>query len=529
MRVTLLEREIHPNVVWAIITLAFAWLGNLIQSGVLLNHDVSWIGHSARWWLRGATFGTDILDPSPPMAWILSLPAAVIAESRLLDEPAAIRLTFWIYFGVCTGLLLQATRFLRKDDTETSAALMGAFIVAATLVAGFSFGQREYLSALFAMPYLACSVVRLQGERSIPSTMCVVIGVIAGIGFAIKPFFLAVPLLVEFYLAVRRGWRILFRPEALAIAITVFLYGAGTLLLMPEYVRMALPLVTTTYWAYDTQDLHFLLGRYRSAIEPALFAAAMAALSRTWTHQHSVLTLAIAGYSMSYFVQSKGFIYHAYPVTFCSIVLIGVALAGGAKRLSKNRAPAGQLLRRVLTAALVVLTLLPAKHIHDDVVRWYFLHNVATGSLGAFRNSVIETVRLLAPSQGSYFFAFSTHPFPGFPTASYTEAEWTGRAASQFLIPAFVRKNEIKDSKLRTQIARIADIQRRMVIEDFDRRPPTLVFVERSTSRLGLGVHPFDDIAFYLEESRFRQIWARYEELRPLGSLRIFRLKQDFQ
>ena len=42
-----------------------------------------------------------------------------------------------------------------------------------------------------------------------------------------------------------------------------------------------------------------------------------------------------------------------------------------------------------------------------------------------------------------------------------------------------------------------------MVVEDFERRPPSIVFVERNRARLGMNGRQFDDIAFYLTDPRF--------------------------
>jgi methionyl-tRNA synthetase len=74
--------------------------------------------------------------------------------------------------------------------------------------------------------------------------------------------------------------------------------------------------------------------------------------------------------------------------------------------------------RAEVEPVVVLLALPPIKQVHDDVVRWYFTYNMSLGPTGQFRQAVIDTVNHFAPTPQSYFFAFSTHPFPGFPTAS---------------------------------------------------------------------------------------------------------------
>jgi hypothetical protein len=122
-----------------------------------------------------------------------------------------------------------------------------------------------------------------------------------------------------------------------------------------------------------------------------------------------------------------------------------------------------------------LLALPPIKQAHDDVVRWYLTYNIAYGPVGQFRQAVIEVVNHFAPTRQSYFFAFTTHPFPGFPTASYTIAEYSGRSIVQSFIPAYARIDEVTDAKVRQGVVRAAEYQRRTVVEDFERRPPSIV------------------------------------------------------
>ena len=176
---------------------------------------------------------------------------------------------------------------------------------------------------------------------------------------------------------------------------------------------------------------------------------------------------------------------------------------------------------------VVLLALPPIKQVHDDVVSWYFTYNIAWGPTGQFRQAVIDTVNHFAPTPQSHFFAFTTHPFPAFPTASYTIADWSGRTMVQSLIPAYARLDEVTDPAVRERVVRAGEYQRRMVVEDLERRPPSIVFAERNRARLGMNGRQFDDIAFYLTDPRFQRIWENYEEYPPLGPLRVFVLRAD--
>jgi hypothetical protein len=522
----LLQRRIPPKLTLGILVVVLTLAGQWLQSGVHLNHDVSYFVHFDRWLLQGRSLGSDLFDGNLPMVWMLFMPAAALAQWGLMDEPAAVRLLFWVYFLVSTALLISVLSQLRSTDRGSSAGWVIAFVLIATLGPGFSFGQREHACILFAMPYLATTVLRLEGGQGPRLSITIAVGLLAGIGFALKPYFLAVPALIELLLLLRLGWRsLLVRVESLVLGFTVLAYVVTAGLLLSDYLRTTIELARATYWAYDNSSVIF--GRFVRVVQPALYGALIALLTRTWSRQHTVMLMAGLGFAVSYFVQAKGFVYHAYPVVVCSLAFLGICLGKGLARALAVWRGTGNSLRFVLMPVVVLLALAPVKQAHDNVVQWYFNYNIAWGPTGRFRQAIIETVNQFAPTRQSYFFAFSTHPFPGFPTASYTAAEWTGRSIVEPFIPALARINEVTDPEIRERVVRAGEYQRQMVIEDFQRRPPTIVFSERTSARLGMNGVQFDDIAFYLADPRFQQIWKNYEEYPPFGPLRVFVLRAD--
>lgn len=522
----LLNRQISPRVLWMALVFGLVLAGNALQSQVHLNHDVSWFVHFPRWLLQGRSLGVDLHDGNLPMVWGVFLPASALAEASLLSEATAVRLVFWAYF-LLVGWLTSTVLF--KDKSVEQSAAVGwitAFVLVATLTPGFSFGQREHVSVLFLMPYLAMATVRLGGGHPGRLRLLICVGVLAGVGCSIKPYFLAIPGLVELLLLARLGWEaLLTRAESLSLATTVALYVLGSLVFLGDYLRFTIGMTMAGYWAYDTDNFPFILDRYTHAAVPLVGGLMVALVTRSWSRHQTVMLVAFVGYSIAYFVQSKGFVYHAYPVFVCAAIFLGISLARGVAQAWG----AWQVRKRALEmAALVVaiaIALVPIKQAHDDVVRWYFTYNISHGPVGQFRQTVIEVVNQFAPDSTAYFFAFSTHPFPGFPTASYSRADYAGRTIVQQFIPAYARLDEVKDPDARARVVAAAEYQRGTVIEDFQRRPPTVVFAEAGGPRLGMNGRSFDDIAFYLKDPRFREIWASYEEYPPLGPLRIFVLR----
>jgi hypothetical protein len=214
----------------------------VLQSRVHLNHDVSYFVHLSRWLLQGRTLGTDLLDGNLPMVWALFMPSAALVQLNLLDEPSAVRLVFWVYFLISTALLIGVLSRLECRDRARSAGWVVAFVLIATLGPGFSFGQREH----------ACVCSRC---RTLPRPCCGcragrVSAVHCGFHrcarrhrFSLKPYFLAVPALVELLLLARLGWRsLLVRVESLVFGLTVLVYVVTAALLIPDYLKFTIEL-----------------------------------------------------------------------------------------------------------------------------------------------------------------------------------------------------------------------------------------------------------------------------------------------
>jgi hypothetical protein len=520
------QREVPPAVVWALATAVAVLLGHWLQSAVHLNHDVAWIAHSTRWLLEGRRFGIDVLDPNPPLAWWLSMPAAWLVEMGWASEALAVRLVFWSYFAVSASLLMFMLSHLEGHEAPGTIGWRIAFIAMATLAPGASFGQREYLSVLFAMPYLASAAVRLQGTRQPKPIAFTAVGLLAGIGFAIKPYFLAVPLLVECLLVARLSWRSMFRIESLALGSTVLAYLVAVVVLVPQYLEFTVPLMRSIYWAFEPTDFSVVVSRYASVSDGFVLGTLIALLARRWTHQHSVVLLGGAGYSISYFVQAKGFVYHAYPVLLCAVVFLGTSMSSALVSLRGERKALPRPLFAAVVVAILALALPVVKHTHDTTARWYLQYNIASGSIGRYRQEVIRLVDNYAPTHDSYFFAFSTHPYPAFPTGSYTMADFSSRSATQGILAAYARRDELEDAAQLENVVRAAELQRQMVVEDLGERPPSIVFVERAERRFGMNGQQFDDLAFYMGDAGFRDIWSHYDEREPLGPLRVFTRRQ---
>jgi hypothetical protein len=490
---------------------AFASLGAYLQFNTHLNHDIAWILYSAGRLLEGERFGRDVIAANPPLAWWLSYPALILGEHFGLHPATAFRLQTMLL--AATVILLCRSILLSRD--ELSGWHQSLFLVLAgywLFLGSFrDFGQREYLAAAFVLPYLLIAALRIENHRVSPWHAALA-GIAAGIGFSLKPYFLAAFVLVELskLLSTRRGGS-LVQPESLAAVATALAYAGAIIVWVPDYLGYAVPLIRPVYFGFET-PITAVLSRIWLPVAGVVALAVWAFRSRL-SAMELALTAAAAGFLISYVVQMKGYSYHAYP----SYVLISLALASASvreltrSRIAGSKARAAPKLFGILLAALFGLSVV-------NGWTWYSHFNRQAGPLGHYTDTVVQVIE----SNGAKgrFLVLSTHPFPAFPVALHTTAKWVSRTNSQLFLPAVAKLRNIEDPA-RRDLLRYAEKQAgEFLVRDLLLWPDVLL-VDSRASHHGIAGE-FDILSFYLENPIVRKLWTGYREIEPRLDYRVF-------
>jgi hypothetical protein len=107
---------------------------------------------------------------------------------------------------------------------------------------GYDFGQREHLMVILGLPYLSAAIPRPEPEHgALPPAMRVFIGIAAGVGFCLKPYFLLIPLLVEAWRWSHLRGATFVRIEIIAMALVGAAYVLAVVLFAPEYLSVVVP------------------------------------------------------------------------------------------------------------------------------------------------------------------------------------------------------------------------------------------------------------------------------------------------
>ncbi|HEY8614155.1 MAG TPA: hypothetical protein VIL69_23080, partial [Roseomonas sp.] len=213
-----------------------------------LNHDVAAVLNFTQRWIAGERLYSQLIDVNPPLIFVLNLIPGYLAEFTPLDGVSALLLWLVGLAGLCWWLAERLREGVQEGPVER--AVLAALVPLAMVLPGYDFGQREVLMGSVAIPYAVLAARRMLG---LPTSRWMTFGValLAALGFALKPHFLAVPLLVEAAVLLRRGWpriRVSLRdPVPWTMAGVWVLYLASIPVFFPDFFGHVVPLVWDYY------------------------------------------------------------------------------------------------------------------------------------------------------------------------------------------------------------------------------------------------------------------------------------------
>ncbi|MFN7604742.1 MAG: hypothetical protein ACK5RU_02365 [Hyphomonadaceae bacterium] len=237
-----------PKVLGVCLTLA--WLSSWVVSLLLgPTTDITWRYFIAGEVLEGKTLYRDIIDLNPPLWFWAAVPSVWIGKvlgvgahvaAMTLAHLSAL-LALWMFAKGADGLL---------SKSERGTALLG-FLVAILWVAAADVGQREQ-SALVASLLWLILALRRDAQLPVSLPLAVGIGVFSAYGFALKHYFVLIPIVVEAALALRLGkkWRPL-RPENLVLAGSALGYALVVIRFAPEFLSRIVPIAAVSYDAFN--------------------------------------------------------------------------------------------------------------------------------------------------------------------------------------------------------------------------------------------------------------------------------------
>ncbi|MCC7428536.1 MAG: hypothetical protein IT557_16715 [Alphaproteobacteria bacterium] len=501
------------------ITLAFLCLASLpwIVATLLppLNHDVAAILQFAERWVAGERLYVDLIDMNPPLIFALSVIPVLL--DRVLPVDAAVALVLCVYaFG-----LLQFRLSVRVLHPELSArdlfglAFVPLFVLVLGPLAGFNFAQREHLMMLAALPYLFHAEARMAGRTWIRGATAW-IAIVAALGFCLKHYFLIVPIAIEGYLLLRRGWRETLRDPTPRIMMAV---GSGyaliAFLLFPSYFSLVLPLARSNYASLGGMSMMDVLSS-QIVLPMATIGFLLIAVTVQFSRSERARILAVASLAglLVGVVQRKGWPYHFVPAESFIMFLAGALLAEWGSQILPP-----QEVRRRAAALAMVSALLGVGYLHtldtrESPWRQATYDESGPGQLAQVLKHEAANAPVLVLSPAIY---------PIYPALNYAHAPMAMRFMNMWLV-----QGAYSECLPNRQMYRnIWDMPRsefyayRAVAEDFARRQPAVLVVDSESGIPRCGAE-FSYIEYFRRHPLFAENFRHYVLQRRVDRFDIY-------
>ncbi|WP_235602849.1 hypothetical protein, partial [Piscirickettsia litoralis] len=193
----------------------------VIQLHIILSNDVIWLMTATARLLSGGSYVQDFFETNPPLILYLYTPAYLLKQYLAIPEEYAVYILTFSIGIISLALSKPSIRKIFHGDTVSESILVLSLVVIYFMLPSYAFAEREHLMIMLVMPYVISLAVDYYSEKK---TVRIFIGVCAGLGFCLKPYFIFAPVIFELYLFLKyRKFSLLIRAESIAV-ILVFLY-----------------------------------------------------------------------------------------------------------------------------------------------------------------------------------------------------------------------------------------------------------------------------------------------------------------
>lgn len=543
------------------------FIGIFLQSQLLLNHDVAWFLDAATRLMAGGHYYQNFFENNPPLILYLSIPPVLL--HTYLGIHLIISLRLYIFLIGSASLVLCAKLSSSRLFLLTLASL---FFIAPL----YDFGQREHLAFLLTTPYFLLVIARLKSQP-LPRHLTLMVGLLASIGFALKPFFLIPLLYVESYYCWQQktiwGW---LRSEAVTILIFLLSYFFFILYFHPDYVQIVAPFAA--HWQLASVALPWrLILTYPSVIfclTPWLFYLFA---QPTDTVTYHILLLALYGFWCSFFIQQNLFSYHLYPALSYAILISVLLYQDALLHLTKERMirlslytfilleliiytmptlwtfitlhkpfffsfftlqlawiifyfPSGSILKKLPTLMLLPLSLtlfaIPSTTLYMNYLQ----------KMDAKKKTIPLITFLQAHAQQKKIYFFTTNIPDVYPAIQMCRnIQSASRFSAFWMLPGM-----IKSKGLSTQLTQDKKFLINMIAQDLITQRPDLILIDVTPEKnqlfeislknhtLSTTVIPFDYLAYFSKNLSFQRAWKAYHYREKLVIPSIFSTSRTF-
>ncbi|ANW05117.1 hypothetical protein [Bradyrhizobium icense] len=437
----------------------------IMLRGILpFNVDVSWWLTICERMLDGQRLYVDILETNPPMAGSVYMLGVVVARAIHMRPEVVTNGLIFLLIAASLALTWRALRFssLRERAGGVAAVWAAALL---TILPMYDFGQREHLALVALLPALAVYILRANGERVALSAILIA-GLCAATTMSFKPYFVfAVGFCILTAAAQARDWRVLFAPENWIAAAFVVIHALCIVAFYPEYFTLIYPLVRDVYLLANLPLLSILPTSATTLWLLAITVTLALQIRRQKADTVALVMMAGSlGFAVSFFVQAKGWGYHAYPMVALGLLAAGWAVAAGGDGQAGSR--------RLRVGAMLLVALIFA----NGCLR--FATSIDTRVVRKEVTPIGPRPKILMLSAANDI---------GHPTVRELGGTWVSRQQALWVREVVGRalRDGTIDQATADRLAGYVARERAGLIEDFRKQPPDVLVIDNQNSDWG--------------------------------------------
>jgi hypothetical protein len=465
--------------------------------------DKDWLLYAAREWIGGKTLYGSIFESNPPLIlWIYTLPAFLAQHVRVTDVHiltcmglAASTVSIWL------SLTLMAfhPQFATDISRRFQLALLLVFILVFAINPSY-FADREHMFILCSLPYMLRWMPSL-GIVRLPRHLCALTGIMAGIGFCIKPhamlLFLGLQLLIIGY---QRSAVALRSMENICIYTVGAVYVVCAAYATPAYCSVVLPMALAAYSGYNMR----INQPFYTAIALLSVAAAFVDFrlrhASPWRRDMSYVAC-LCLLCLLYALANNGWGYTFLPL-FC-MVLILIAFAGWDYGwLAQEEGAHGRAVRPFVFGKRACICVFSVYAVAALVTDWNGVTYAC--SLDSACN-IQRWVNVLNEEHAESFGTITMDFNPWTQIARTTKVKWQTRFNHLWMMPALITGNK----HFTGMNAWIPAYVAAALADDMSHNKPEIVFVDTSPQFYTTGKH-IDLAAYFSAYPKFRRAWQQY-------------------
>lgn len=454
----------------------------ILNTSLEVNWDASFFLHASRKFFAGGRYSTHFFETTPPLALLVHLPAVSFAD--LLHLPVVGVFKTYV-FSLCALSSFLCFRMLRPFGKMLAIDLTLITTAALILLPAESFGQREHLSIVLVFPYIFLMAARLEG-LSLSRPLASLVGVLAGIGFGIKPFFVIPLCMAESYFYFRRRRFEVMRPEILGIVAVTIGYAVSLWFFFSDYFTVVLPIVAHLYYPYIARPIENVIFA-KWTIFYLASAGFYFTLHKLENRIYTLMCLVAGGFFVAYVAGRTPWYYHALPFLILSLVLMISLTSYFAKEGLRRRA--------WLAGAFALIMIF---NVTVRFVYYEYEENRVNAPLEKFAKANMQ-------NSSVYFLSTTGQQFPVIFSANL---KYASRFPILWPLPGILERTESGELDERTKRERHYFVN--AIVEDFERNNPEWVLVDTRIENKQLRRGKFDYVSYFCQFDSFRQVWKDY-------------------